>query len=87
MNASFVFDVAAHRAQEFKLIGTRACYPRSPAKRPHVTQCAFSSGIAARKDGKVDLYSGIGDAAEGRIAIDDPFADHGGVVWGRSFTL
>jgi len=81
MNASFVFDVAKHCAQEFKIIGTRACYPKGPVKVPHTTHCAFTSGIAPRKDGRVDLYSGLSDAAEGRITIDNPFANHGGVVW------
>ena len=33
----------------------------------------FSSGIRLREDGRADLYSGIGDTAEGRIVIEDPF--------------
>lgn len=30
-----------------------------------------------RSDGKVDLYSGIGDTQEGRTVIDYPFEGHG----------
>ena len=30
-----------------------------------------------REDGKVDLYSGIGDAEVGRIVIDYPFEGYG----------
>ena len=37
--------------------------------------CAFTSGIVMRQDGKVDLYSGIGDTEVGRIVIDYPFAN------------
>ena len=29
--------------------------------------------VVLRSDGKVDLYSGIGDTAEGRVVIDNPF--------------
>jgi hypothetical protein len=38
-----------------------------------------------RPDGKVDLYSGIGDAEEGRIDIEYPFAGHGQAVVNLSF--
>ena len=38
---------------------------------------ATLSGIVMRKDGKADLYSGIGDCQEGRIVIDYPFAGYG----------
>ena len=31
-------------------------------------------GIVLRKDGKADLYSGVGDTYEGRVTIDNPFA-------------
>ncbi len=73
LNISFVFDPLRHAASELKIIGTRACYPAAPAKRPELEDCAFTSGIVMRPDGKADLYSGIGDTAEGRIVIDDPF--------------
>ncbi|WP_231637713.1 DUF1861 family protein [Paenibacillus sp. FSL R5-0912] len=77
MNMSFVLDPTTHEASELKIIGTRACYPDGPAKRPHLADCAFSAGIILRPDGKADLYSGIGDAEAGRITIDNPFEGHG----------
>ena len=80
MNISFVFDPAKHTALDVKIIGTRPCYPVGPAKQPFLVDCAFTSGIVARTDGKADLYSGIGDCEVGRIVIDDPFKEYGQVV-------
>ena len=80
LNVSFVFDPAKQALEDLKIIGTRPCYPDGPAKRPELTDCAFTSGIRMRPDGRADLYSGIGDTGEGRIAIDYPFAGHGNIV-------
>ena len=80
LNVAFVFDPAKHEVVELKIIGTRPCYPDGPAKRPELVDCAFTSGIVMRPDGKADLYSGIGDAEEGRITIDYPFAGYGSIV-------
>lgn len=73
MNMAFVFDPKEHRAYNLKIIGTRDCYTDGPAKLPYLADCVFSSGIKVREDGKVDLYSGMGDCEEGRITIDNPF--------------
>ncbi|HET6486696.1 MAG TPA: DUF1861 family protein [Spirochaetia bacterium] len=73
VNVSFVFDPAKREASDLKIIGTRTCYPQGPAKRPELGDCAFTSGIVMRPDGRADLYSGIGDTGEGRITIDYPF--------------
>ena len=83
MNVSFVFDPHTHTLLDEKIIGTRSCYPEGPAKRPNLMDCAFTSGIVARPDGKVDLYSGIGDTEEGRITIDNPFEGYGDIVEGK----
>jgi hypothetical protein len=80
LNTSFVLDVANHRALDQKIIGTRTCYPAGPAKKPDLTDCAFTSGIVMREDGKADLYSGIGDTEAGRIVIDYPFEGYGRIV-------
>ncbi len=80
MNFSFVLDVEQHIALDQKIIGTRACYPAGPAKRPELTDCAFTSGIMMREDGKCDLYSGIGDTEAGRIVIDYPFEGQGSIL-------
>ncbi len=77
MNTAFVFDPVARKVLEEKIIGTRKCYPEGPAKVPTLTDCAFTSGIVMREDGRADLYSGIGDCQEGRIVIDYPFAGYG----------
>ena len=47
---------------------------------PNLVDCAFTSGIEMEKDGKVNLYSGIGDCEEGRILIENPFANFGNIV-------
>lgn len=80
MNIAFVFDPASHNARDVKIIGTRPCYPDGPAKKQSLVDCCFSSGIVMRDDGKVDLYSGIGDTEEGRIVIDYPFEGYGSIV-------
>ncbi len=80
LNIAFVFDPLRHEVLDLKIIGTRPCYPAGPAKRPNLVDCAFTSGIVMRPDGKADLYSGIGDVAEGRIVIDDPFREHGKII-------
>ena len=86
LNVSFVFDPAKHAVVDLKIIGTRPCYPDGPPKRPELVDCAFTSGIVMRPDGKADLYSGIGDTEEGRIAIDYPFAPHGSIASRQSFS-
>jgi len=80
VNIAFVFDPKAHSVIDLRIIGTRPCYPPGPAKRPNLIDCAFTAGIVMRSDGKVDLYSGIGDTQVGRIAIDNPFTDYGRIV-------
>ena len=80
LNMSFIFDPIAHKATDVKIIGTRPCYPVGPAKKPDLVDCAFTAGIVMREDGKVDLYSGIGDCEVGRIVIDYPFSGFGNIV-------
>ncbi|UNK19428.1 DUF1861 family protein [Paenibacillus sp. N3/727] len=80
MNMSFVLDPATNEALDVKIIGTRPCYPEGPAKKPVLTDCAFTAGIEMRQDGKVNLYSGIGDTEVGRIVIDYPFEGYGQIV-------
>lgn len=73
MNISFVFDPMTHRASDMKVIGDKPSYPATGAMRPDLEDCAFTSGIVLRKDGRADLYSGLCDVAQGRIVIDNPF--------------
>ena len=82
LNVAFVFDPDAHAVLDMKIIGSRSCYPDGPAKKPELADCAFTSGIVMRADGMADLYSGIGDTAEGRIVVPDPFAGYGRIVPG-----
>ncbi|MDF2543954.1 MAG: hypothetical protein K0S47_3672 [Herbinix sp.] len=80
MNMSFVMDPNTRIVEDFKVIGTRNCYPKGPAKMPNLIDCAFTSGIVMRQDGNVDLYSGIGDCQEGRTVIPYPFEGFGAIV-------
>ena len=75
-NAAFVFDPATGRATPPRLIATRATYGGAVVpKEPHLADCAFTSGLVRRPDGLWDLYSGLCDAAEGRVTLlFDPFA-------------
>lgn len=84
MNMSFIFDIAHHVVKDMKIIGTRTCYPEGPAKLPGLVDCAFTAGISLRADGKVDLYSGIGDVEAGRIVIDNPFEGYGEIILSTS---
>lgn len=77
MNIAFIFDPVTHKASNVKIIGTRPCYPDGPFKKPDLVDCAFTSGIVMREDGRADLYSGIGDCEVGRIVIDYPFEGFG----------
>ena len=69
-NAAFVFDPATHRATAPRIVATRTLYPDAPCKVPHLDDCAFTSGFDFRPDGLVDVWSGLGDAAEGRLTLD-----------------
>ncbi len=80
MNMSFVLDPASMTVYNYKIIGTRDCYPAGPAKKPHLADCAFTTGIIMREDGKADLYSGLGDCKEGRMVIDYPFEGYGKII-------
>lgn len=73
LNVAFEFDPETFEVFNKKVIGTRCCYPACTPKLPNLADCAFTSGIVPLADGKADLYSGIGDSAEGRITIDYPF--------------
>ncbi|MCV4232890.1 DUF1861 family protein [Virgibacillus sp. LDC1] len=80
MNMAFVLDPQTNQFSDLNIIGTRPCYPDGPAKKQHLTDCAFTAGIEMRPDGKVNLYSGIGDTEAARIVIDYPFEKEGAIV-------
>ncbi len=69
LNMSFVLAPDTLEVSDYKIIGTRNSFPGGPAKKAHLTDCAFTSGIVKRPDGRADLYSGIGDCQEGRAVI------------------
>ena len=69
-NAAFVFDPAAHRATAPRIVATRAMHAPAPCKVPHLDDCAFTSGFVFRPDGLVEVWSGLGDAAEGSLVLD-----------------
>lgn len=77
VNTAFMLDPATGTVSEPRIIGTKSCYPACEPKVPHLADCVFTTGILPREDGLVDLYSGVGDSAEGRITIDNPFEGEG----------
>lgn len=78
-NAAFLFSPKTHAASAPRIIATRGSYPAYPAKKPRLADCAFPSGIVPRPDGYVDLFSGLGDTAQGRVTIDNPFGET--ILW------
>ena len=80
LNIAFVFDPETHPVLDEKILATAKSYPAHVPKKPHLVDCAFTSGIVMRPDGRADLYSGLGDTCEGRITIDNPFAGFGSIV-------
>ena len=86
INIAAVFDPVKKKTVITKIIGTRSCYPKSDRIRMGcdgipLDDTAFTSGIVMREDGKVDLYSGLSDALEGRITVDYPFEGYGEIVY------
>ncbi len=75
-NISFVFDPQTFKINDKKIIGVRKSYPETPAKKSFLTDCAFTSGITEPVGGRVELYSGISDAYEGKTNIEDPFINY-----------
>ncbi|CAD2222575.1 hypothetical protein AGDE_03885 [Angomonas deanei] len=80
LNYSFVLDPETQQVFLERIIGSRECYPSCPNKAEKLVDCAFSTGIVMREDGKCDLYSGLGDTCEGRITIDYPFEGFGDII-------
>ncbi|CAJ1006310.1 putative Protein (DUF1861) [Leishmania naiffi] len=77
---SFVYDPVTNKCFEYKILGTKNCFPECPAKAPKLVDCVFASGIVMRDDGKCDLYSGVGDTRQGRMVIEYPFEGYGSIV-------
>jgi len=73
VNVAYVYDPSINEILDKKVIGVRSDYPDAVSKRPALAYCAFTSGICPVEDGKVNLYSGLGDASEGSTEIPDPF--------------
>lgn len=80
VNSSFVLDPDTREVLDFRIIGCRSCYPPSEPKLSRLRNCTFTSGIVMRSDGRADLYSGVCDAAEGRVVIDYPFEGYGEIL-------
>ncbi|CCW68386.1 unnamed protein product, partial [Phytomonas sp. Hart1] len=82
---SFVLDPDTLEVHDFKIIATHDCFPPCIPKLPRLADCAFVSGITMRKDGKCNLYSGIGDSHTGRVVIDYPFEGYGEIASDLNF--
>ncbi|OTN77873.1 hypothetical protein A5886_002974 [Enterococcus sp. 8G7_MSG3316] len=75
---SFVLDPITRQIDNYKIIATRKSFPKGPAKRSHLQDCCFPSGITIEK-GKCILYSGLGDCNEGIVEIPYPFKNDGSI--------
>ena len=81
-----VFDPRSKKILMNEILATRSCFvPDTPSKiQPSgvpMTDVVFPSGILPREDGKIDLYSGVGDATTQRITLDNPFKKYGNLVF------
>jgi hypothetical protein len=77
---SFVLNPANNHISKLKVLASRKLFPPGPAKKLFLKDVVFTSGVVMRKDGKADLYGGLGDCKEGRLVIDYPFAGEGAIV-------
>ncbi|MGI5868754.1 MAG: DUF1861 family protein [Kiritimatiellia bacterium] len=70
-NAAFLFDPETRKASHIRLVATRRMYPAMEPKVPHLDDCVFTSGFEFLPDGSVDVYTGLCDAAEGRVRLGE----------------
>ena len=68
-NAAFVLDPKTRQAERIRIVATRRMFPAVTAKMPHLEDCVFTSGFVFNDDGTVDVYTGLCDAAEGRVRV------------------
>ncbi len=59
-----------------KIIASRECFPDSPQKNPRAYDVCFTSGILRQGNGRALLYTGMSDAFEGELEIEDPFDEY-----------
>lgn len=78
---SFVLDYENLKVHDYQIIATRKNFPEGPAKRDHLHDCCFPSGIVPIEGtDEYLLYSGIGDTQEGVVKINYPFKDYDEIV-------
>ncbi|MDD2213850.1 MAG: DUF1861 family protein [Oscillospiraceae bacterium] len=80
VNVAWIFDPDKHKMLDERILAVRSSYPDATPKRSRLADCAFTSGISPAEGDQVWLYSGLGDAREGRILIPDPFKAFGKVT-------
>jgi len=68
-NAAFTLDPATRKATHIRIVATRKMYPACGPKVPHLDDCVFTSGFVFNADGTADIYTGLCDAAEGRVRL------------------
>jgi len=68
-NAAFTLDPVTRKATHIRLVATRKMYPACEPKVQHLDDCVFTSGFVFNGDGTADIYTGLCDAAEGRVRV------------------
>lgn len=69
----FTYDVCTKEFTPMKMISERKDFAPGESKRPDLRDVIFSGGLVRRKDGKAELYCGVGDAEAHMRVIEDPF--------------
>ena len=74
LNTAYLVDINKNEVLEKKVIATRGDYPETPCKLKGLCDCAFTSGIVDETQAIVRLYSGLSDAGQGWVEIENPFS-------------
>lgn len=69
---AFRFDYQKRQSSDIKILARRGELPEGEAKKPGLYNVVYPGGIV-RKNGKAEIYVGVGDAEAYKIIIDDPF--------------
>lgn len=70
---AFVFNHRTRQFSKYKIIASRADFPRGGAKHTTLKDVIFTGGLVRHADGTASLYVGLSDREAGVKTIKDPF--------------
>lgn len=72
---AFAMDPVTLATTENKMIISRDCFPKAPAKKEGLKDITFTSGLVRLDDGNARVFTGLSDSAIGTAIIPDPFLE------------